>query len=209
MNLRVRSVTASAMIAVLMEGSWKRVISIFSIQLWAACAGANKSWHQLRPRLVLYLSDLDDTFYNSSTQVRNIEREARVTYGGEDMAQNIPPDTLEVLHRFRRQYLQMLEPTALSWPDARALRSIAVQSWLYARCFDAAGNRYGPSGRYQLRVLKQLVLMIEATVKDSEEDVGSPSSNLFINPRTLFPRLHSSSVPSCSFPVFLPDHEWP
>jgi hypothetical protein len=78
------------------------------------------------------------------------------------------------VERFRRQYLQLLEPRELSWPSREAIRNIETQTWLYDNLFNAANFTYLPPARYQLRVLKHLLQLIEEAIEDPDEDVGTP-----------------------------------
>lgn len=73
---------------------------------------------------------------------------------------------------FRRQYFQLFEPDFLAWPPKSLLRDAGVQQWLYKQCFDTEANKYLPSDRYRLRVLKPLLRKVEQAIEDPEEDVG-------------------------------------
>jgi hypothetical protein len=73
---------------------------------------------------------------------------------------------------FRRQYLQLFEPSFLAWPPKQLLRDAGVQSWLYKNLFNVDVRPRLPSGRYRLRVLKPLLARIEKAIEDPEEDVG-------------------------------------
>lgn len=76
------------------------------------------------------------------------------------------------LEHFQRQYLQNLEPDKLSWPSKEQLRDIGTQTWLYDRLFNERSITYLPPKRYQLRVLKKLLRLIEESLQDPNEDVG-------------------------------------
>lgn len=73
---------------------------------------------------------------------------------------------------FRRQYLQLLEPTFLAWPPTQLLKDVNTQMWLYQKLFDPETNEKLPSERYQLRVLRLLVIKIEQSFEDPDKDVG-------------------------------------
>lgn len=75
------------------------------------------------------------------------------------------------LNRFKRQYIQLLDPGLLDWPQAESLRDPDVQAWMYCNLFSIDALRFCPPERYQLRVLKQLTSMIEQAIADPEEDV--------------------------------------
>ena len=75
------------------------------------------------------------------------------------------------LNTLRRQYLQLVEPNKLRWPDAATLKAPDVQSWIYTNLFTSDTNSALPPERYQLRVLKLLISKIEKAIDDPEEDV--------------------------------------
>lgn len=82
----------------------------------------------------------------------------------------------------RRQYLQLLEPGLLTFPPAELLKRPDVQHLLYHNMFNTENPMFAPTGRYQLRVLKELVRRIETAFTDPEEDVGFPN---YLNSRYL------------------------
>jgi hypothetical protein len=82
------------------------------------------------------------------------------------------------LQIFKRQYLQLVEFKDLLWPPKQCLRLAKTQAWLFQELFDQDASKYLPPDRYQLRVLKQLLEAIEASIEDPEEDVGIPSPKL-------------------------------
>lgn len=92
---------------------------------------------------------------------------------------NASPDETQALRVFRAQYFQLLDPTQMRWPEAEFLKRAEVQAWLFEEMFDRDSIQYPPPERYQVRVLKQLVSVIENAIDDPEEDVRSPSSPLF------------------------------
>lgn len=73
------------------------------------------------------------------------------------------------LQIFKRQVLQLVDPNELQWPAKDALRSLNVQSRIYQRLFQ---SEHPPPERYQLRVLKKLLNLIEESIVDPDEDVG-------------------------------------
>lgn len=75
------------------------------------------------------------------------------------------------LNRFKRQYIQLLDPGLLDWPRANSLKDPDVQAWMYRNLFSIDALRFHPPERYQLRVLKQLTSTIEQAIVDPEEDV--------------------------------------
>jgi hypothetical protein len=75
------------------------------------------------------------------------------------------------LQLFRRQYLQLLEPDFLAWPQPQLLRHGDAQAWLFKHMFDESRNAQLPPERYQLRVLRPLVARIEKAIQDPDEDV--------------------------------------
>ncbi|KAF2270224.1 hypothetical protein CC78DRAFT_574354 [Lojkania enalia] len=81
------------------------------------------------------------------------------------------PDALSKLSVLRRQYLQLVEPTQLFWPDAHILKAPSIQSWAFRCLFDVNNIPYLPPDRYRLRVLKLLISKLEESMKDPEEDV--------------------------------------
>jgi hypothetical protein len=81
------------------------------------------------------------------------------------------PEILKKLNTVRRQYLQLVEPNKLRWPDASILKAPTIQSWIYDNLFNKDRIPYSPPDRYQLRVLKPLITNIERAFDDPEEDV--------------------------------------
>jgi hypothetical protein len=77
------------------------------------------------------------------------------------------------LQIFKRQYLQLVDIKDLRWPSKQCLKLPKTQGWLFQEVFDQAASQYLPPERYQLRVLKQLLEVLEASVEDPEEDVGA------------------------------------
>ncbi|KAH6625695.1 putative methyltransferase-domain-containing protein [Boeremia exigua] len=83
---------------------------------------------------------------------------------------SIAPDKLAQLRILQRQYLQLVDPSQLRWPDAQVLKSAEVQSWIFLHMFDESTVKTPPPERYQLRVLKLLVSILERSIVDPEED---------------------------------------
>jgi protein-lysine N-methyltransferase EEF2KMT len=72
---------------------------------------------------------------------------------------------------FRRQYLQLLNPVSLTFPASDCLQNESFQSLIYEGIFKPGVLVYPPQARYQLRVLKELVLRVEKSIVNPEEDV--------------------------------------
>lgn len=75
----------------------------------------------------------------------------------------------ESIDRFCRQYLQL--ERELDYPSAAFLRDERVQDDLYRRIFSDGAIAHPPPPRYQLRVLKELVKRIEASIDDWDQHV--------------------------------------
>ncbi|KAF4996611.1 hypothetical protein FDECE_12348 [Fusarium decemcellulare] len=71
------------------------------------------------------------------------------------------------VNRFCHQYLQL--ESELDFPEPALLKTSQVQDALYERLFADGAVRYGPPARYQLRVLKELMSRVEASIDDWEE----------------------------------------
>lgn len=99
------------------------------------------------------------------------------------------------LRILQRQYLQLVDPSQLRWPDAQVMKRLEVQSWMFLRMFDESNVKSPPPERYQLRVLKLLISKLERSIVDPEEDVRFPISSSHIFPRdfAISCALHSSS----------------
>lgn len=81
-----------------------------------------------------------------------------------DSAQN------DQVRRYCSQYLQ-LEPSP-DLPEPHILREAPVQEAIFDRIFAEDAVRYGPPLRYQLRMLKELVARIEASIEDWDAHVS-------------------------------------
>ncbi|KAH7325736.1 putative methyltransferase-domain-containing protein [Stachybotrys elegans] len=75
------------------------------------------------------------------------------------------------VERFCHEYLQ-LEPS-LDFPDDAYLREAEVQDTIFGTIFAEGAVRYSPPPRYRLRVLKQLVARIEASISDWDQHAVS------------------------------------
>ncbi|KAG5796483.1 hypothetical protein H9Q69_004448 [Fusarium xylarioides] len=87
--------------------------------------------------------------------------------------------------RFCHQYLQL--QSDLDYPEASLLKTSQVQDEFYERLFADGAVGYGPPPRFQLRVLKELMSRIEASIDDWEEygvsdDLMSALSLFLANP---------------------------
>ena len=89
----------------------------------------------------------------------------------------ISPDTAVQLRILQRQYLQLVDPSQLRWPDAQVLKDPEVQSWIFSHMFDESSVKSPPPERYQLRILKLLISKLERSIVDPEEDVRFPISS--------------------------------
>ncbi|KAF9769035.1 hypothetical protein IL306_013591 [Fusarium sp. DS 682] len=87
--------------------------------------------------------------------------------------------------RFCRQYLQL--QSDLDYPEPALLKTSQVQEAFHESLFADGAVRYGPPPRFQLRVLKELMSRIEASIDDWEEygvsdDLMSALSLFLANP---------------------------
>lgn len=102
------------------------------------------------------------------------------------------------LRILQRQYLQLVDPLHLRWPDAHVLKEPEVQAWIFSHMFDEASVKSPPPERYQLRVLKLLISKLERSIVDPEEDVRFPIFfKLFFGIFAVCHALHRSRL--CSF----------
>lgn len=86
-------------------------------------------------------------------------------------------EELAQLRILQRQYLQLVDPSQLRWPDAQVLKKHEVQAWVFSHMFDETSVKSPPPERYQLRVLKLLISKLEQSIVDPEEDVRFPISS--------------------------------
>jgi protein-lysine N-methyltransferase EEF2KMT len=73
------------------------------------------------------------------------------------------------LNLFRRQYLQL--QVAIRYPDPQCLRQEIFQQSIQEELFSEDAVEHQPPQRYQIRVLKELLKKIEASITDWEEEV--------------------------------------
>jgi hypothetical protein len=76
------------------------------------------------------------------------------------------------LNLFQRQYLQL--QVSITYPYPEYLRQEDVQRLLQGQLFEESSIEYQPPRRYQIRVLKELIRRIEASITDWEEEVCIP-----------------------------------
>jgi hypothetical protein len=91
---------------------------------------------------------------------------------------DLDPNLQSTLLTLRRQYLQLVEPAQMRWPDAHTLKAPHVQSWIYHQLFRAENIPSPPPPPYQQRVLKLLISKIESAFEDPEQDVCLAFSSL-------------------------------
>src|SRR4051794_16141488 len=84
---------------------------------------------------------------------------------------DLPASARQTFTLFRRQYLQIWDQKLLNFPKVENLRNATFQSLLYEMIFKPGVLPYPPPERYQLRVLKELVVRIEESIVDPDEDV--------------------------------------
>ncbi|KAI0879928.1 putative methyltransferase-domain-containing protein [Annulohypoxylon maeteangense] len=101
------------------------------------------------------------------------------------MAQEQVNTKNQIIYRFCRQYLQLERD--LDYPSPTLLREADVQNSLYNQIFRDGALNYYPPPRYQLRVLKELMSKIEASIEDWDshgisDDLMSSLSNLLALP---------------------------
>lgn len=83
------------------------------------------------------------------------------------------------INLLRRQFLQLLDPSALNVPESQVLKRPEIQNQIYALMFRDDSLQYSPPSRYRLRVLKLLVTALENAMDDPDEDVGIECSHYF------------------------------
>ncbi|KAM0280814.1 hypothetical protein ACHAQH_003844 [Verticillium albo-atrum] len=88
-------------------------------------------------------------------------------------------------NRFCRQFLQLERD--LDYPEGPILREECTQKAIYKQLFSPDGPPFTPSVRYQLRVLKELVQRIEASIEDWDthgvsEDLMDALAELLASP---------------------------
>lgn len=75
----------------------------------------------------------------------------------------------------KRRYLQMEDPDQLPFPSKNILVKTNIQAAIYTSLFDCSKRKFSPPDRYKYRVLKKLLRLLEDSVEDPEEDVGTRS----------------------------------
>ena len=85
------------------------------------------------------------------------------------MENQLTVDARRQLNRFCRQYLQL--HLDIDFPSEELLRDWNFQECIYNTLYEEKSIKYAPPERYQLRILKQLILRIEESIQDVEEDV--------------------------------------
>lgn len=85
---------------------------------------------------------------------------------------------LQALNVFKSQYFQLVPVQDLKFPEQDVIRNIQAQKWLHDELFNTNGlTKYLPSTRYQVQVLKRLLILIEESVQDPDHDVRKASYN--------------------------------
>ncbi|KAL8836634.1 MAG: hypothetical protein Q9170_002858, partial [Blastenia crenularia] len=74
------------------------------------------------------------------------------------------------LELFRRKYLQMVDPHEIEFPDGDIIMPREAQEWLCDRVFSKDRYAYLPTARYTYRILKKLILDLEAWMNNSDKD---------------------------------------
>ncbi|CAG8958087.1 hypothetical protein HYFRA_00000431 [Hymenoscyphus fraxineus] len=104
------------------------------------------------------------------------------------MEHQLSVDSQKHLDRFCRQYLQFY--LYLDYPDDQYLRNEAFQETIYNTLFKEGSLPHPPPLIYQVRVLKELLRRIEASIQNWDEE--GLSDNLY----NAFSVLITSSIPS-------------
>ena len=76
-----------------------------------------------------------------------------------------------------RQFFQTIDPEQLTFPEISDLKLAETQDAIY-QCMFNQNVQYLPPERYQLRVLKRLLAVIEESIDDPEVDVCISSSRI-------------------------------
>ena len=76
------------------------------------------------------------------------------------------------LEIFRRKCLQMLDPDEINYPMEWFMKLPATQKWIYDHLFNEENVAIMPYAPYAYRILKKLMSILEAAMKDPEEDVS-------------------------------------
>jgi hypothetical protein len=76
------------------------------------------------------------------------------------------------VNRFCYQCLQLEQ--VLDYPEGEILRRPEAQDVIFHNVFSDETVRYGPPARYRVKVLKELVKRIEASIEDWDQHVRIP-----------------------------------
>ncbi|KAL8653906.1 MAG: hypothetical protein Q9226_003647 [Calogaya cf. arnoldii] len=85
------------------------------------------------------------------------------------IGENADGDQLQ-LEIFRRKYLQMLDPDEITYPMEWFIKLPTTQKWIYDHMFNPEKIPVSPYPPYAYRILKRLLSVLEAAMKDPEED---------------------------------------
>jgi len=107
------------------------------------------------------------------------------------------------LNLFRRQYLQL--QVGVRYPDPQCLRQEIFQRFLEEELFEEDSVEYQPPKRYQIRVLKELIKRVEASITDWEEEVYISIAiyNILIDLISSVIKFYLSNISHVSDPLFL------
>ena len=102
---------------------------------------------------------------------------------------------------YRRQYFQLIDPQRLRIPPPDVLILPQTQKFIYTKMFYQSERMLLPPLSYQYRVLKLLLVALQDSFQDSEEDVRQClHSSLGRFSSNSFPRIHSQCIVSCHVP---------
>ncbi|KAL8735356.1 MAG: hypothetical protein Q9166_000901 [cf. Caloplaca sp. 2 TL-2023] len=90
------------------------------------------------------------------------------------------------LEIFRRRCMQMIDPEEINFPDKWFIKLPTTQAWIYENMFNKDAISFLSYPPYAFRILKKLVVILEAAIEDPEEDVST-----FRDFRALFPTRHT------------------
>ncbi|KAL8847678.1 MAG: hypothetical protein Q9221_007280 [Calogaya cf. arnoldii] len=95
------------------------------------------------------------------------------------IGENSEGDQLQ-LEMFRRKYLQMLDPDEITYPMEWFIKLPTTQKWIYDHMFNPEKIPVLPYPPYAYRILKRLLSVLEAAMKDPEEDeISDDLANCF------------------------------
>jgi protein-lysine N-methyltransferase EEF2KMT len=107
------------------------------------------------------------------------------------------------LDLFKRQYLQL--QLNLKYPEGKYLKHEEFQQMLYSEIFSEDAVKWYPPQRYQLRVLKELMKRVEASITDWEEEVRDPSFSVQSLISDIFAFIYLSLLHELHFPNHMSD----